>query len=285
MSKLRFSRKLLSIPYGIFLGLFVIIPLILIFIYAFTKEVETGVTPHFWYRNEGYRFTFDNVVSFFGNISNINTFIVSVLIGIANTIICILIGYPIAYILAKKEYNFSFIVVILFIMPMWINFVLRTSATREMFYGLKTLTGIDITGASHPYLATMIGMVYNYLPFVVLPLYTTMIKMNRSLIEASMDLGANPFQTFVKTIIPMTLPGVISAVNMVFMPTMSSFVISDVMGERQVSLIGNSIQIYFDQSMWHLGSFFALIMLVIIIVSMIATRNMEKEENARGSLW
>ncbi len=283
MSKSRFSRKLLAIPYGIFLVLFVIVPLVLIFVYAFTKTTE--VNPHFIYRGEGYCFTFDNVRSFFGNISNINTFIVSVFVGLLNTVICLLIGYPIAYILAKKEYKFSFIVVILFIMPMWINFVLRTSATREMFYGFKEITGIDITGARYPFFATMVGMVYNYLPFVILPLYSTMTKMNRSLIEASMDLGANPVQTFVKTIIPMTMPGIISASSMVFMPTMSSFVISDVMGERQFSLIGNIIQNYFDQSMWHLGSFFALIMLIIIIVSMFLTRNVEKEENARGGLW
>ena len=168
---------------------------------------------------------------------------------------------------------------------MWINFVLRTSATRELFYGLKEWTGLDITGAAHPYLATMIGMVYNYLPFVILPLYSTMIKMDHSLIEASMDLGANKPKTFIKTVIPMTMPGIISAASMVFMPTMSSFVISDVMGERQVSLIGNTIQIYFDQSMWHLGSFFALIMLVIILLSMFFTRNVQKEDNVRGSVW
>lgn len=283
MSKIRFSRKLLSIPYGIFLLLFVIVPLVLIVLYAFTKTVDSNA--HFYYRNEGYQFTFDNVISFFSNISNINTFIVSVFTGLLNTVICLLIGYPIAYILAKKEYKFSFIIVVLFIMPMWINFVLRTSATREMFYGFKEMTGIDITGAKYPFFATMVGMVYNYLPFVVLPLYSTMIKMNRSLIEASMDLGANPVQTFIKTIIPMTMPGVLSAASMVFMPTMSSFVISDVMGERQFSLIGNIIQTYFDQSMWHLGSFFALIMLIIILISMFLTRNMEKEENARGGLW
>ena len=283
MSKLKFSRKLLAIPYGIFLVLYVIIPLVLIIIYAFTENVESN--PHFVYRGEGYRISFENALSFFGNISNINTFIVSIFTGFLNTVICLLIGYPIAYILAKKEYKFSFLVVILFIMPMWINFVLRTSATREMFYGLKEITGIDITGAKYPFFATMVGMVYNYLPFTILPLYSTMTKMNRSLIEASMDLGATPVQTFVKTIIPMTMPGIISAANMVFMPTMSSFVISDVMGERQFALIGNIIQTYFDQAMWHLGSFFALTMLVIILVSMFLTRNVEKEENARGGLW
>lgn len=283
MSKIKFSRKLLSIPYGIFMVLFVIVPLFLILLFAFTKTVNAN--PHFTFQGEMYQFTFDNVVSFFSNISNINTFIISILIGLGNTIICLIIGYPIAYILAKKEYNFNFLIVILFIMPMWINFVLRTSATRELFYGLKELTGIDITGANHPYLATMIGMVYNYLPFVILPLYSTMLKMDKNLVEASMDLGAGPAKTFFKTIIPITMPGIISACSMVFMPTMSSFVISDVMGERQISLIGNSIQIYFDQSMWHLGSFFALIMLVIILISMFVTRNVNKEESVRGGIW
>jgi spermidine/putrescine transport system permease protein len=206
-------------------------------------------------------------------------FVISILIGIANTAICLLIGYPVAMILAKKEYKFSGVFVLLFVMPMWINFVLRTAATRDLLFWL------GISGGQQPYLATMIGMVYNYLPFVILPLYTTMLKMDKSQIEASMDLGATPFQTFTKTIIPMTMPGIISASSMVFMPTMSSFVISDVMGERQFSLIGNIIQNYFDQSMWHLGSFFALIMLIIILVSMFLTRNVEKEENARGSIW
>lgn len=164
-------------------------------------------------------------------------------------------------------------------MPMWINFVLRTAATRDL------LTWVGISGGEHPYIATMIGMAYNYLPFVILPLYTTMIKMDRSQVEASMDLGANRFQTFVKTIIPMTMPGIISAVSMVFMPTMSSYVISDVLGERKISLIGNIIQTYFDQIMWNMGSLVALIMMIFIFIGMFITRNSQKEELSRGNLW
>jgi len=131
----------------------------------------------------------------------------------------------------------------------------------------------------------MIGMVYNYLPFTILPLYTTMLKMDKSLIEASYDLGANKRQTFVKTIIPMTMPGVISAATMVFMPTMSSFVISDVMGENKIQLIGNTIQLNFDQGQWHSGSLIALIMLIIIGVTMLLTKNVQSQEDIRGSLW
>ena len=271
MSRIRFSRKHLAIPYALFLVLFVVLPLFLIVYYAFTDS-------------DG-NFSFANLTMFFSNSTRLTVLINSIIIGAFNTALCILIGYPIAMILSNRKYNKSGLMFLLFIMPMWINFVLRTSATREMFYGFKEITGIDITGAKYPFFATMVGMVYNYLPFTILPLYSTMTKMNRSLIEASMDLGATPVQTFVKTIIPMTMPGIISAANMVFMPTMSSFVISDVMGERQFALIGNIIQTYFDQAMWHLGSFFALTMLVIILVSMFLTRNVEKEENARGGLW
>ena len=182
-------------------------------------------------------------------------------------------------ILSNRKYNKSMVMVLLFVMPMWINFVLRTAATRDLLYWL------GINGGENPYLATMIGMVYNYLPFTILPLYTTMLKMDKSLIEASYDLGAKPYQTFYKTIIPMTMPGIVSAATMVFMPTMSSFVISDIMGERKISLIGNAIQFNFDQSRWHDGSLIALIMLLIIGIITLLTKNIQKEENVRGGLW
>lgn len=258
-----FTRKLLALPYAVFLLLFVVIPLLLIIFYAFTDS-DGG-------------FTLSNAVSFFSQAHNINTLLVSIIIGFANTLICLLIGYPVAYLLAKKELAFGKAVVLLFVMPMWINFVLRTAATRDLLFA------IGLNGGEHPYIATMIGMVYNYLPFVILPLYTTMTKLDLSLIEASYDLGANKAETFVLTLLPMTMPGIISAATMVFMPTMSSFVISDVMGERKISLIGNSIQLYFDQGLWHMGSLVALIML--ILMSLGALISDDSEENQRGGLW
>ena len=265
MSKIKFTRKMLSIPYAIFMILFVVIPVLLVVFYAFTDA-------------KGH-FSFGNVVSFFSNSTNLNTFVISILIGVATTALCLLIGYPVAMILSKKEYNFGGVFVLLFVMPMWINFVLRTAATRDLLFWM------GISGGEQPHFATMIGMVYNYLPFTILPLYTTMLKMDRSLIEASMDLGANKVQTFIKTIIPMTMPGIISAASMVFMPTMSSYVISDVMGERQISLIGNTIQTYFDKSLWNMGSLIALVMMIIILITSFMTRNVEKEADARGGLW
>jgi spermidine/putrescine transport system permease protein len=162
---------------------------------------------------------------------------------------------------------------------MWINFVLRTTATRSILFA------INLTGGNAPYLATLIGMVYNYLPFVILPLYTTMLKLDKSQIEAAADLGANPAMVFIKNIIPQSLPGIISAVTMTLVPVMSSYVISDALSEGNVTLIGNSIYINFANYQWHNGSFMAFILLIVVLVSMFLTRNSSKEETVRGGLW
>ena len=193
------------------------------------------------------------------------------------TLICLLIGYPIAYILARLVKNQ--VLVLLFIIPMWINFVIRTGATRDL------LTWIGIGGGTHPELATMIGLVYNYLPFVILPLHSTMVKMDTSQIEASYDLGANGVQTFTKVILPMTMPGIVSAATMVFMPTLSSYVISDLLSEYNIVLFGSYIDLYFNQANWNFGSFMALIMLLLIFISVLITRKFSKEESSRTSLW
>lgn len=265
MSKIRFSRKSLAIPYAVFLAIFVVLPLLLIVYYAFTDS-------------EG-RFSLSNLTTFFSNSTRVTILINSIIVGALNTALCIVIGYPIAMIISNKKYNKSGVIFLLFIMPMWINFVLRTAATRDLLYWL----GID--GATKPLLTTMIGMVYNYLPFAILPMYTTMLKMDKNLIEASYDLGANKAITFVKTILPMSMPGIVSAATMVFMPTMSSYVICDILGNGKVYLIGKSIQESFDNSLWNVGSFMALIMLAMIGITMLITKNVKKEEDARGSIW
>ena len=164
MSKIKFQRKHLSIPYAAFLLLFVVLPLILIVYYALTDVNGT--------------ISLKNFINFFKDKNKLGLLSFSVIIGVANTVLCLLIGYPIAMILSNRKYNKSMVMVLLFVMPMWINFVLRTAATRDLLYWL------GINGGENPYLATMIGMVYNYLPFTILPLYTTMLKMDKSLIEA-----------------------------------------------------------------------------------------------------
>lgn len=181
--------------------------------------------------------------------------------------------------LADKKINKSAVLVTLFIMPMWINFVIRTGATRDL------LSWINLSGGSYPQLVTIIGLVYNYLPFTILPLYTTMLKMDRSQIEASKDLGANSFQTFIKVILPMTMPGIISAATMVFMPTLSSYVISDLLSEYNVVLFGSYIDLYFNQSDWNFGSFMALIMLLLILLSVWISRKFSKDDEGKESIW
>ena len=264
--KFRFQRKQLAIPYWVFLIFFVILPIFLIVFYAFTDGNGN--------------FTFDAFINFFSSTNKLNVFLTSLLFGVMNTIICLLIGYPIAYLLANKKYNKNYILVMLFVMPMWINFVLRTGATRDV------LTWIGLNGGSHPYLATMIGLVYNYLPFVILPLYSTMLKIDKLQIEAAVDLGCNPVQVFTKNIFKQTLPGVVSAAMMVFMPTMSSQVIPEVLSEGKIVLFGNSIYLNFTNYQWGDGSLMALIMLLIIGISMLCTRNFsEKDEGGRTSKW
>lgn len=263
---MRFKRKYLSIPYIIFLLLFVVVPVGFIVFYAFT--------------NKGGQFSFDNLINFFSDKTNINVLLISFVYAILNTAICLLIGYPLAYFLSKKRYNKSSVMVMLFMMPMWINFVIRTSATRDVLNWIGISTGI------YSSLTTLIGLVYNYLPFVVLPLYTTMLKMDQSQIEASKDLGANGFQTFIKVVIPMTMPGIVSAATMVFMPTLSSYVISDILSEYSVVLFGSYIDLYFNQANWNFGSFMALIMLLLVSLSVLISRKASKhEEEGETAKW
>ncbi|MBE6126557.1 MAG: ABC transporter permease [Erysipelotrichaceae bacterium] len=265
-----FKRKYLAIPYFVFLILFVLIPIVIILVYAFTKTDDLGNLTFSW----------NSLVEFFSSPTKLNVLVVSLFIGILNTIFCLLIGYPIAYLLADKKVNKNYVMVMLFVMPMWINFVLRTGATRDVLYMM------GIKGGEQPYVATMIGLVYNYLPFTILPLYTTMIKLDKSQIEAARDLGCNPAQTFVHSVLPQSIPGIVSAAEMVFMPTMSSYVISDTLSEGKLTLFGNSIANSFNNSLWNDGSFMAFIMLALIFLTMFITNRFHKDETMeKGRLW
>lgn len=269
------KRKHLAFPYALFLVLFVVIPLITIVCYAFSK------TSYDEFGNKVTSFSFDAALSFFTQSHKWEVLFVSLFFGLQTTLICILLSYPAAYFLVDKRVNKNAVLVILFIMPMWINFVIRTGATRDL------LGWMGFDGSSHPWGATLVGMVYNYIPFTILPLYTTMLKLDHSQIEASYDLGANKFQTFTRNILPQTLPGIVSAAEMVFMPVMSSYVISDTLSEGKITLFGNYIYLDFTNSLWNEGSFMALIMLVLIGISMFLTRGVDKDaaSNRGGALW
>lgn len=264
--KFSLQRKQLCIPYFIFLILFVVIPILFIVFYAFTDSSGN--------------FSFDSLVGFFTSTNKINVLIQSLLFSVINTIVCLVVGYPIAYILASSKAKFNYVVVMLFVMPMWINFVLRTGATRDV------LTWIGLNGGEHPYIATFVGLFYNYLPFVILPLYSTMLKLDKAQMEAASDLGCNRFQVFTKSIFPQTILGVVSAAQMVFMPTMSSYVIPETLSEGKIILFGNSIYLGFSNNQWNSASFMAIIMLAIVCISMLVTRNYtEKDQEGGSSKW
>lgn len=257
-----FSRKQLCIPYGLFLALFVVIPLLLIVFYAMTDQ--NGII------------SIDNFIRFFSSTTTISTVIISILLALATTVVCILIAYPVAYILANSNLNKGGTLLMLFIMPMWINFVLRAMAMKDL------LTMIGLFGKNN-YVNVVIGMVYDYLPFMVLPIYTVLSKMDKSLIEASKDLGASPFRTFTKVTLPLSMSGVASGVTMVFMPTMTCYVISDTFGNGLITIIGKLIDEQFTTFQnWNFGSAMAMVLLIIMLVSMWLTGSF-KSEDTRGT--
>lgn len=258
----RISRSSLCIPYGLFLALFVILPLLLIVFYSFTDK------------NGG--FSIYNFVRFFTSPTTLTTVIISVLIALATTIICVIIAYPVAYILARSNLNKGGTLLMLFIMPMWINFVLRAMAMKDL------LTLIGVFGFNN-YVNVIIGMVYDYLPFMVMPIYTVLVKMDKSYIEASMDLGASPIRTFTKVTFPLSMSGIASGITMVFMPTMTCYVISDTFGNGLITIIGKLIDEQFTTFQnWNLGSAMAMVLLVIMLVSMWVTGAFKSEET-RGT--
>ena len=235
------KRSSWALPYFIFLVMFVLLPLLLVLVYA----LQDG-SGHF---------TFANVTKFFTDSDALNTFAVSIEIAIETTLLCILIGYPAAWILSNKEYNRSAVTIVLFIMPMWINALMRTLATAELF----NVLGIHLGKGTLLY-----GMVYDYLPFMIYPIYNVLDKMDKSYAEAAQDLGATPWKVFWKVIVPLSMPGVASGVLMVFMPTVSTFAISEFLTNNKIKLFGTIIQENINSSMWNYGAALALIMLVII---------------------
>ena len=269
-------RASLCIPYGVFMVLFVIFPLLLIVYFAFTDA--NGA------------FTFNNWKTIFSEGHNWKVIGSTFIIAAITTVLCVVIAYPIAYLLSNKKYNKNRVLVYIFLLPMWINFVIRTIGLKALINGLsQTMIGADLT-ASHPYLSIVIGMIYDYLPFAILPLYNQMLKMDKNQIEAAADLGANPAQVFIKNIIPMTIPGIVSACMMTFMPTMSSYVIANKMSESNVQIIGNLIEQWFGSNVSaisnHVGSTLSLVMLAIIGVSLIFEKSLTRKDDSRkAGIW
>ena len=250
------KRSNWSVPYFIFLLIFVVLPLALIFLYAFQNA-------------EG-EFTLKNFSKFISSPEAANTFVYSIGIAIVTTVLCILLGYPAAYILSNSELCRSKVTVVLFILPMWINILVRTLATVALFDFLQFPLGEG---------ALIFGMVYNFLPFMIYPIYNTMQKMDSSYIEAAQDLGASPMKVFTKVVAPLSMPGVMSGVMMVFMPTISTFAIAELLTMNNIKLFGTTIQENINNGMWNYGAALSLIMLVIIFATNLFSDNDEQATN------
>ena len=249
------KRSSWALPYFIFLLLFVALPLILVMVYAF--QDGSG------------HFTLSNITKFFSDSDALGTFALSLEVAVENTLICILLGYPAAWILANKEYNRSAVTIVLFILPMWINALMRTLATTELF----NMLGVTLGKGTLLY-----GMVYDYLPFMIYPIYNVLNKMDKSYAEAAQDLGATPWKVFWKVVLPLSMPGVASGVLMVFMPTVSTFAISEFLTNNKIKLFGTIIQENINSSMWNYGAALSLIMLVIIgVMSLFQAKDKEVE--------
>ena len=253
------DSKLLSAPYTVWMTVFIVVPMLLVGYFAFTDKAG--------------RFTMENILSV-GQYSNV--FLRSIWLGALATAISLGLGYPFAMIIARMGARRQNVMVMLVMLPMWMNFLLRTYAWMTLLednglinnalaaVGLPRVHMINTAGA------VVLGMVYNYIPYMILPLYSVLTKIDRSVIEAAQDLGANSVQVFLKVVVPLSMPGVISGVTMVFVPAVSTFIISKMLGGGGNLLIGDLIDMQFLGRAYNpnLGSAVSLVLMVIILICM-----------------
>lgn len=233
-------RKVWTVPYVAVMAVFVVLPLLLLGWYSFVDE-------------DG--FTLKYFEKFFCSSDSLNTFVYSIGIAMITTIICIVIGYPAAYFMADRQFSTPKVMALLFILPMWINLLLRTLATVALF---------DFLHLPLDEGALVFGMVYDFLPFMIYPIYNTLQKMDSTLIDAAKDLGAKPFRVFIDVVLPLSMPGVYSGILMVFMPTISTFAVSELLTMNNVKLFGSIIQENINVGLLNYGSALSLILLIII---------------------
>ena len=269
---MRNRLSLFTVPYVVWMALLVVAPVIMVVIYAFTSNAGS--------------FTLDNFSDMGAYVS---IFSRSFQLAIVATLVCLLIGYPVAYAMAKEGPGFQRIAMVLIMLPMWVNFLLRTYSWMAilenngllnqffdaigLFDLINGIFGTDITffRMIRTQGAVVLGMVYNYLPFMILPIYSVLVKLDHSLIEAARDLGASSVQVFRKVILPLSLPGVLSGITMVFVPSVSTFAISRLLGGGTQMMLGDLIEQQFLGGAYNpqLGAAIALVMMAIVVVCML----------------
>ncbi len=272
----------MTYPYIVWISIMIVAPILLILMYAFTTKGNDVTT---------FRFTFDNFAKFFSDPIFLDVLKRSLIVAVVTTIICILIGYPSAYIIANASGKLKVMLLLLITIPMWINMLVRTYAWIGILQddGIINMVlgwfGIKPIKILYTNFAVILGMVYNFVPFMILQIYTSLEKMDKSLLEAASDLGADRVQSFLRVTLPLSLPGVISGITLVFLPAVSSFFIPKLLGGGQYVLIGNVIESQFITSgNWNFGSAISLIMAVIIMISMYITKKVDKNGSSEGGV-
>ena len=273
------TRKYFAYPYLAWMVLFIIVPLLLVAYYAFTVEVNGTAV-----------FSLVNISGFFSS-TTLNVFIKSIWLAILCTVICLVLAYPLAYILASNKRS-SKTLMVWFVLPMWINFLLRTYAwliildPNGVINQFLKLIGLPPAQLLYNNGAVLLGMVYNFLPFMILPIYTALTKIPRNLYEAAEDLGANNTNKFFKITVPLSMPGIISGITMVFIPSITTFSISTLLGGSQTMLFGDLIQnqFMFTQD-WHAGSAISFAMMIMMLISLYILSRYEKAGESAGGLW
>lgn len=263
------NKKLLSAPYLFWSVLFIIVPLCMVFYYGLTDK--SGA------------FTLENIMAI-TTAEHSKALWQSLLLSLISTVICFLLAYPLAMILCNMNVNHNSFLVLIFILPMWMNFLLRTLAWQTLlektgvinsilsFLHLPSLNIINTPSA------IVLGMVYNFLPFMVLPIYNVLVKIDPNVVNAARDLGANGIQTFFKIILPLSVPGIVSGITMVFVPALTTFVISKILGGSKILLIGNVIEQEFTQGEnWNLGSGLSIVLMLFIIFNMVISAVTDKD--------
>ncbi len=267
----RFSQ--LAIPYIVWAALMLVLPMGLIAMYSFMEQGNSIIS---------FSFTLEHYVKFFTDKDFLLILWRSILIAVKTTVICLLLGYPAAYFIARSSEKMQNILILCVTIPMWINMLVRTYAwigllsEGGLIQRLLSLIGLGNTELLYTEGAVLLGMVYNFLPFMILQVQTSLSKMDHSLLEASADLGASPAQTFCRVTFPLSIPGVINGITLVFLPAVSSFFIPKLLGGGQYFLIGNMIENQFiTVGEWNFGSAVSMIMAVIMMLLMMAVRKTE----------
>jgi spermidine/putrescine transport system permease protein len=269
------NKKLLSGPYLMWMIGFIIIPLALIVLYGVTDRSGS--------------FTLANIISITTE-EHAKALWLSLLLSFVSTALCLILAYPLAMILRSRGIGQGSFVVFIFILPMWMNFLLRTLAWQTLLERNGVINGV-LSTLRLPSLnlintpgAIILGMVYNFLPFMVLPIYNVLMKIDDNVVNAARDLGANSFQVLIRILLPLSIPGVVSGITMVFVPALTTFVISNLLGGSKILLIGNVIEQEFTKgSNWNLGSGLSLVLMIFILISMALIAKYDK--NGEGTAF